>query len=87
MDSTEEASRLVVWDCKVSLIDLQRKIFLKIHALKRKREQERLSMKDGSSFHPLRHGRISPAQLHQSRDRKTALHLHPLNSIRIWRVK
>ena len=50
LDSAEEAERLVGWACKVSLMDLQREIFLKIHALKREREQERLSLKEGSSL-------------------------------------
>ena len=56
LDSVEEAERLLGWDCKVSLMDLQREIFLMIHALKREREQERLSLKEGSSFQPLRQG-------------------------------
>ena len=51
---SEEAERLVGWDCKVSPMTLQRKIFLKIHALKRKRDQERLYLKEVSSLHPLR---------------------------------
>ena len=32
----------------------QREIFLKIHALKREREKQRLSLKEGSSLQPLR---------------------------------
>ena len=50
MDSTEEAERLVGCDCKVSLVDLQREMFLKIHALKKEGEQERLTLKEGSSL-------------------------------------
>ena len=34
LESAEEAAHLVVWDCKVSLMDIQREIFLMIHALK-----------------------------------------------------
>ena len=56
LDSAEEKKRLVGWACKVSLIDLQRKIFLKVHVLKRKREQESISLKEGSSLKPLRQG-------------------------------
>ena len=37
LDSTQEVERLVGWDCKVNLIDLQREIFLMIHSLKRER--------------------------------------------------
>ena len=33
---------------------------LKIHELKREREQERISLKDGSSLQPLRQGIRSP---------------------------
>ena len=47
MDSPEEAEFLVSWGCKVSLMDLQLEIFLNIHALKRERDQERLSLKGG----------------------------------------
>ena len=49
-DSAEEAERLVGWSCKVSLMDLQREIFLNIHALKREREQEKMSLREVSSF-------------------------------------
>ena len=31
MESTEEAERLVVWGYKVSLMDIQRAIFVKVH--------------------------------------------------------
>ena len=37
-------------------MDLQQEIFLKIHAMKRERDQERLSFKEGSSLQPLRQG-------------------------------
>ena len=45
LESTEEGQRLVGWACKTILLDIQREIFLMIHALKREREQERLSLK------------------------------------------
>ena len=86
LDSAEEEERLVVWGCKVSLMDLQLEIFLKIHALKREREQERLSLKEGSNLQPLRKGRSLTAQLQQSRERKTGIHLHPLKSIKHRRL-
>ena len=35
LDSIEQAERLVGWDCKVILMDPQRKIGLKINAFKR----------------------------------------------------
>ena len=66
LDPSEEAERLVGWFCKVSLMDLQREIFLEIHVLKRERYQERLSLKKGSSFQPLRQGSSSTEQLQQS---------------------
>ena len=62
-------------------MDHQLEIFLKIHALKGEREQEMISLKEGSSLQPLRQGRISTAQIQKSRERNTGLHLHPLNSI------
>ena len=37
LDSTGEVERVVHWGCKVSLMYLQREIFLNIHALKRER--------------------------------------------------
>ena len=43
----EESECLVGWSCKVSLMDLQRGIFLEIHALKRERYQERIYLKEG----------------------------------------
>ena len=49
LDSAEEAERLVGWACKVSLMNLQREIFLNIHVLKMEREQESLSLKECSS--------------------------------------
>ena len=58
---------MVGWDCKVSLMDIQREIFLMINALKRERQQERLSLKYGSSLQPLRQGSISILQIQQSR--------------------
>ena len=48
-------------------MDLQLSIFLKFHLLKRVRYQERLSLKEGSSFQPLRQGRISIAQIQHYR--------------------
>ena len=86
LDYSEEAERLVGWSCKVILMDLQREIFLKINALKRGRDQERLSFKEGSNFQPLRQGRSFTAQIQYSRDRKTIMHLHPLNRIKNWGV-
>ena len=67
LESAEEADCLVGWACKVSLMDLQREFVLNIHALKRGRDQERLSFKEGSSLQPLRQGSSSTAQLQQSR--------------------
>ena len=58
LDSTEEAESLVDWACKVSLIDLQREMFLKINALNREWEQKSISLKEGSSLQPLRQGSI-----------------------------
>ena len=86
LEPAEKAERFVDWGCKASLIDLQLEIFLKIHALRREREQERLSLQEGSSFQPLRQGRSSTEQLKKSRERKTGMHLHPLKSIKNWRV-
>ena len=63
MNSVEEAERLVGWGCKVSLLDLQLEIFLKIHSHRREREQETISLKEGSSLQPLRQGRILTTQL------------------------
>ena len=85
-DSTEEAERLVCWACKVSLVDLQREIFLKVHALKKEREQERISLKEVSSLKPLRQGISLTAQIQQSIDMKTGMYLHPLKSIKNWKV-
>ena len=78
LDSTDTTERLVGWDCKISLIYIQREIFLMIHAMKREQEQERLYLKDGSSLQPLRQGISSIAQLYHSRERKNGLNLHPL---------
>ena len=50
LDSAEEAERLVGWACKISLMDLQREIFLMIHAMKREQDQERLSFEGGFKF-------------------------------------
>ena len=82
----EEAECLVGWGCKVSLMDLQREIFLKIQALKSERDQERIYFKEGSSLQPLRQGLSLIAQIQQSIERKTSLHLHPLRNIKNWRV-
>ena len=51
---------------------------LMIHALKREQDQERISLKEGSSFQTLSQGSILIAQLHQYIERKTGIHLHPL---------
>ena len=83
LDSTEEAERLVGWGCKVSLMDLQREIFLKIHAMKRDRDQKRISFKEGSTLQV----RSLTSYIKQSRYRKTYLHIYPLNSINNWRIK
>ena len=72
--------------CKVSLMDLQIEIYLNIHALNRKREQERIYLKEGSSLYPLRQGIIFSEQLQRYRERKTGLHIHTLKSIKNWRV-
>ena len=50
MNYVEEAEYLVGWSCMVSLMDIQREIFLMIHALKREPDQEMLSLKEGSIF-------------------------------------
>ena len=39
MDSAEEVESFVGWSCKVSLMDIQREIFLKVHSLKREQDQ------------------------------------------------
>ena len=67
-------------------MDPKREIFLKIHALRREREHESLSLKEGSSLQFLRQGRSFVAQLQQSSKNKTGLHLHPLKIIKNWRV-
>ena len=51
------------------------KIFLKIYALKRERDQEKPSLKERSSLQPLRQGRSLTAQLQQSRESKVSLHI------------
>ena len=56
MDSIDKSERLLGWACKVSMLDLHREIFLKIHALKREQDQENISLKEGSSLYPLRQG-------------------------------
>ena len=50
MEYTEETEYLVSWRCKVSLMDLQLEICLKVHSLKRERDQEMLSLKECSSL-------------------------------------
>ena len=82
LDSAEEEERFVGWYCKFILMGLQREIFLKIHALKREREQERLSLGEGSSLQPMRQGRSSTENINQYIERKIVLHIHPLNSIK-----
>ena len=65
----------------------QREIFLKIHALKREQEHRRIYFTEGSILQPLRQGSSSTEQIQQSRESKNGLHLHPLKSIKNWRVK
>ena len=65
LDSVEEAQCLVGCYCKVILMGLQREIFLKINALNRERDQERISLKKGSSFQPLRQGSSSTEYIQQ----------------------
>ena len=43
------------------MIDFQREIFLNVHAMKREREQERMSLKEGSSLRPMIQGISSTA--------------------------
>ena len=86
LDSTDETEYLVGWSYKVILMDLQREIFLKIHALKRERDKESLSLKEGSILRPLRQVRSLTAQLQKSIERKTGLHIHLLKSIKNWSV-
>ena len=86
LESAEEAESFLGQACKVRLMDLQRKIFLNIHAPKRERKQERLSLKQGSSFQPLRKGGSPISQLQQSIESKTGTYIHPLKSIKKWRV-
>ena len=45
---------MVGWYCKVSLVDIQREAFLKVHALKREQYQERVYFNEDSSLKPLR---------------------------------
>ena len=68
LDSTDEAERLVGWGCKVILMNFQRGICLKVNSLKRGQDKERLSLKEGSSFHPLRQENNSTSQLQKTRD-------------------
>ena len=67
LDSAEEAELLVGWGCKVGLMDIKLAIFFKFHSLKREREQESLSLKEGSILNPTIQGRSSTVQLQQSR--------------------
>ena len=67
-------------------MDLQQEIFLKVHALKRERKHERLSLREGPSLQHLRQGRSLTEQLHHYRERKTGMNLHSLNSIKNWRL-
>ena len=60
---------------------------LKVYALKRERDQEILSLKEGSSLHPLRQGRSSKAHIKQSSERNTGLNLLPIKSTTNWRLK
>ena len=54
MESSEEAERFVGWACKVILMDINKEVCLKIKALNMERYEERISLKEGSSFKPLR---------------------------------
>ena len=67
-------------------MDIQWAIFLKVNSMKREQDQDTLSFNEGPSVYPLRKGRSSTAQIWKSRERKTDLHLHPLKSIKNWRV-
>ena len=67
-------------------MDIQLAIFLKFNSLKREREQEGLSLKEGSSLQLLNKERSFTAHLKQSREINTGLHIHPLKSIQNWRV-
>ena len=82
LESTEKVENLVGWVCKVSLMDLQREISLKIHALKREQEQERLSLKEGSNLQLLRQGISLTEKRQNSREMKNGLHIHPLKIIK-----
>ena len=82
----KEEERLVGWACKVILMGLKREIILKINALKMERDQERLSLNEGSSLQPLSQGKFYTSHIQKYRDRKTGLNLHPLKSIKNWRV-
>ena len=42
---------------------------LKVHSLNREQDQERISLKEGSSLHTLRQGRSLISHLHQNRER------------------
>ena len=65
LDSVEEAEIFVSWVCKITLLNLQQEIFLKVNSLKRERDQERISLKECSYFQTLRKGRISTVKLQQ----------------------
>ena len=86
LNSAGEAERLMSWACNIILIDLQREIFFKIYVLKREQEQESLSLKESSSLKPLSKGRSPKEQFHQSRERKTIMHLHQLKRTQNWSV-
>ena len=86
LDSVKESKCFLVWGCKVSMMDLQWEIFLKVHALKREWDKKRISFKERSSLQLLRQGRILTAKIKKKRERKIGLHIHPLKIIKNWRV-
>ena len=69
LESAEEVEYLVGWGYKVSMMDLQREIFLRIHSPNMKRDQKRIFLKEGSSLQPLRQVRSAKTQLQKTRDR------------------
>ena len=58
----------------------------KVNSLKREQNQERLPLKEFSRFEPLRKGRSLTVYINHPRQSKTGLHLHPVKSIKNWRV-
>ena len=68
MDSIDEVEHLVGRGCKAILMDIVLAISLKVHSLKKAREQESVSLKEGSSLHPMKQGRSLTSQLHHTRE-------------------